>query len=134
MFTQKLTLGNFISGNDGAFHGSINALGMGSTSVMTQDTKDREGKRYLRFIADPLGAAYEIGVGFPKEKDGKTYYSVTIDSPFLPAPIKAALFQDFVNETVFNLVWNRADIPKVEVKHIVEQQPHRRHASPSATP
>jgi len=134
MFAQKLTLGKFFSDDNDTFHGTVSALGMGSTSVITQEAKDREGKKYLKFIADPLGAAYEIGAGFPKEKDGKTYYSVTFDSPFLPAPIKAALFQDFNDVTVFNLVWNRADTPQIEVRHVVEQQQHRRHVSPGATP
>jgi len=133
MATQKMTLGKFFTDGDGIFHGTVSGLGMLTTPVISQETNDREGKRYLKLIGDPLGAAYEIGAAFPKEKEGKLYYSVTLDSPFLASPIKAALFQDYEKETVFNLVWNReATLP--QATPVAGQQQQRRYPSPGSTP
>ena len=92
-------------------HGKIFGLGLGVTPVMFEPQTSKDGKSYFRLIADPAKEAYEIGVAFPKDKDGMIYHSVSIDSPALPAPIYAALFHDKENGTL-NLVWNRQDAGK----------------------
>ncbi len=48
----------------------------------------------------------EIGAAWTrKSKEGKTYFSVKLDDPSLPAPIYCNLFMD---EGVYTLVWNRS--------------------------
>lgn len=134
-FSPNISLGKFFP-NGGELHGTIGALAMGSISVMSQQTIDREGRPYLKLIGDPLGNAYEIGAAFPKEKDGKVYYSVTLESPLFPAPVRAALFQDHDNTALYNLVWNRPETPKLSADATLTavQVKQRRYIGPSSTP
>ncbi len=118
-------IGTFVTDKKGVMHGKIYGLGLGVTPVMFEPQTSKDGKSYFRLIADPAKEAYEIGAAFPRDKDGMTYHSVSIDSPVLPAPINAALFQDRESGTL-NLVWNRQDEnrePKAEATVNVNAQP-----------
>ena len=108
MTAPNMKSGKFFHDREGTIHGRICGLGMVKETVVSQPALDREGRNYLKLIGDPLGEAYELGAAFPKEKDGKRYYSVIIDSPLFPAPLHAALFYDHDSETTLNLVWNRS--------------------------
>jgi uncharacterized protein (DUF736 family) len=102
-----MKIGTFIQSPDGSLVGRIHGLGMVTTAVSFEPQTSRDGKGYYRLIADPAKDVYEVGVAFPKQKDGRLYYSVSIDSPMLPQPINAALFQDKGDQIVFNLIWSR---------------------------
>jgi uncharacterized protein (DUF736 family) len=65
------------------------------------------GSEHLSLVADPLGAAYQVGVLMPKEKDGKQYYSAVLDSPIFPAPLDVLILPDEETPHVFNIVWHR---------------------------
>lgn len=135
MATPKVKLGKFFQDEHGALHGTISGLGIGSTTVISQQATDREGHSYLKLIADPLGAAYEVGAAFPKEKDGMSYYSVNLESPLLPAPLNAALFHDNENVTILNLVWSRPDIQRgAEAQFHTSPPQQRRMMGAGATP
>lgn len=125
---KKVKLGSFVIDEHGVLHGNICGLGMGTTSVISEEALSKEGRRYLKLIADPLRDGYEVGAAFPKQKDGMDYYSVSIDSPILPAPINAALFPDRENELGFNLVWNRPEVPTLsaEAMATVNQEQDKR--------
>jgi uncharacterized protein (DUF736 family) len=126
---NSVKIGNFEQDKKGIMHGRIFGLGIGVTPVMFEPQTSKEGKQYFRLIADPANEAYEIGAAFPKDKDGMIYHSVSIESPVLPAPINAALFQD--KETgAFNLVWSRQEIehaPKAEATVNVNYPQKGRH-------
>jgi len=62
---------------------------------------------HLKLIADPLGAAYEIGVAMPKEQDGKRYYAAVLDSPTFQAPLDVLILPDEEVPHIFNIIWNR---------------------------
>jgi uncharacterized protein (DUF736 family) len=111
-----MKIGTFVQHNDGSLLGRIHGLGFVTVAVTGEPQSSREGKDYFRLIADPANDLYEIGFAFAKQKDGKTYYSVSIDSPMFPQPVSAALFQDKGNPGVFNLIWNRPELqdPKPE--------------------
>lgn len=117
MSSPKIKLGKFIQDELGVLYGTINGLGVGSVNVASQQATDREGHSYLKLIADPLGEAYEVGAAFPKEKDGMSYYSVSLDSPLLQAPLNAALFHNNESETSYDLVWSRPEIPKASLEN-----------------
>jgi uncharacterized protein (DUF736 family) len=105
--TRIVNLGVFVQDETGTLHGRFSALGAGSTSIISETATSVEGKPYLKLIADPLGAAYEVGVAFPKEKNGMNYYSAVLDSPIFEAPLNVALFPDKEVPNLFQLVWNR---------------------------
>lgn len=140
---NTVKIGEFAADNTGVLHGRIFGLGLGVTPVLFEPQTSKGGKRYFRLIADPANEAYEIGAAFPKEKGETVYHSVSIESPALPAPINAALFQDKDSGT-FNLVWNRQDSGKdlkAEATVNVNVQPQqqtqvqsRRNANPSLIP
>ena len=115
---RRLKLGSFVSDEHGILHGKISGLGIGSTSVLTEEAISQGGLRYLKLIADPMRDGYEVGAAFPKEKNGQHYYSVQIDSPLFSGPLNAELRPDGENELGFNLVWYRpeASKPSVEAK------------------
>jgi uncharacterized protein (DUF736 family) len=110
--TRTVNLGRFVQDEAGTLHGRFSGLGLGSTSIISETATSLEGKPYLKLIADPLGAAYEVGVAFPKEKDSMNYYSAVVDSPIFQAPLNVALFPDKEMPNIFNLVWNRPLAPK----------------------
>ena len=105
---NSIKIGTFEQDQKGVMQGRIFGLGMGATPVMFEPQTSKDGKQYFRLIADPAKDAYEIGVAFPKDKDGMIYHSVSIESPALPTPINAALFQD-KESGLLNLVWSRPD-------------------------
>src|SRR5271170_4793585 len=108
---NSVKIGTFVTDKKGVMHGKIYGLGLGVTPVMFEPQTSKDGKQYFRLIADPAKEAYEIGAAFPRDKDGMLYHSVSIESPVLPTPINAALFQDKESGN-YNLVWNRQDDPK----------------------
>lgn len=108
---NSIKIGNFMADSNGFMFGKIYGLGLGVTPVKFEPQTSQGGKNYFRLIADPAKEAYEIGVAFPKDKDGMVWHSVSIESPALPAPINAALFQD--RETgAYNLIWSRQEDDK----------------------
>jgi len=114
--SKSLKLGKFHKGQDGAIFGNITALGIGTTHVVLEPTMSIDKRPYMKVIADPLNDPYEIGVAFLKEKDGKSYYAVTLESIAFPAPVKAALFPDRKEKDVYNLVWNRPEVTKPQAE------------------
>ena len=117
MNTQKknnLKIGSFQASETGDIYGTVHGLGMGATPVVFATQFGKDGRIYYRLIAETETAAFEIGVAFPKDKNGLLWYAVTIDSPMFPAPISAALFGDRDKKN-YNLVWSREDqsSPKV---------------------
>jgi len=114
---RTVRLGQFVQDELGTLHGRFSGLGIGSTSIISEEATSVDGRPYLKLIADPLGAAYEVGAAFPKEKDGMAYYSAVIDSPIFQAPLNAALFPDREGPNTFSLVWNRPELkPVAEAK------------------
>ncbi len=119
-----MKIGTFVQNQDGSLLGRVHGLGFVTVAVAGEPQSSRNGKDYYRLIADPAKDVYEIGFAFAKQKDGQTYYSVSIDSPMFPLPVNAALFQDKGNPGVFNLIWNR---PQAQgLKPEVATQPSRR--------
>src|SRR5580698_9018085 len=102
---NTIRIGTFAADKKGVMHGKIYGLGLGVTPVLFEPQTSKDGKSYFRLIADPAKDSYEIGAAFPREANGLNYYSVSIDSPVLPAPINAALFSDKENATS-SLVWS----------------------------
>ena len=105
---SSVKIGSFTPNQQGILQGHVFGLGLGSTPVAFVPQTSQSGNGYYRLIADPEGAAYEIGVAFPKEKNGSLYHSINIDSPVLPAPINAALFSDRKTGE-YNLFWSRPE-------------------------
>jgi len=103
-----MKIGTFIQSPDGHLLGRIHGLGLVTTPVSFEPQTSKDGKSYYRLIADPTKDVYEIGVAFPKEKYGKTYYTVSIDSPMFPAPVNATLLPDR-DGGAYDLVWTRQE-------------------------
>ena len=55
------------------------------------------------------GIESEIGAAWAKDKDGKPFWSVRLNDPFLARPVNCALFHSDKEDGVFNLVWNRRE-------------------------
>ena len=111
---NNVKIGTFSLNQQGILEGHIYGLGLGSTPVAFAPQTSQGGNSYYRLIADPNGSAYEIGVAFPKEKNGNIYHSISIDSPVLQRPINATLFADRSTGD-HNLFWSRTEdaAPKV---------------------
>lgn len=105
---NNVKIGTFSLNQQGIFEGHIYGLGLGSTPVAFAPQTSQGGNSYYRLIADPKGSAYEIGVAFPKEKNGHIYHMISIDSPVLQRPINAMLFADR-NTGDHNLFWSRME-------------------------
>jgi len=101
---QTLKLGQFVRDESGMLHGRFSALGLGSTTLISEEVS---GSEYLVLVADPLGAAYEVGVLMPKQKGGKRYYAGVMDSPVFPAPLDVLILPDEEVPHFFHIVWNR---------------------------
>lgn len=125
---NNIKIGTFTSNQQGILEGYIYGLGLGSTPVVFAPQTSQSGNSYYRLMADPKGSAYEIGVAFPKEKNGQIYHSISIDSPVLQKPINATLFTDR-NTGEHNLFWSRFedDAPKAGAN----SQPPARLAQPT---
>ena len=105
---NNVKIGTFTLNQQGVLQGHIYGLGLGSTPVTFVPQTSQSGNSYYRLMADPAGNSYEIGVAFPKEKNGTIYHSISIDSPVLQAPINATLFHD-KRTGDHNLFWSRAE-------------------------
>ena len=112
---NNVKIGTFTLNQQGILQGHIYGLGLGTTPVVFVPQTSQSGNSYYRLMADPSGNAYEIGVAFPKEKNGTIYHSISIDSPVLQAPINATLFSD-KRTGDHNLLWSRMEdaFPKVD--------------------
>jgi uncharacterized protein (DUF736 family) len=106
---RTITLGQFVRDELGTLHGRLSGLGIGSTSVISEETRSD----HLKLIADPLGAAYEVGVAMPKETDGKHYYTAVLDSPIFQAPLDVLILPDEEVPHTFNILWNRGAAPEL---------------------
>ncbi len=122
---NSLRIGTFNLNQQGILEGRVYGLGLGSTPVAFVPQTSQSGNSYYRLMADPKGNAYEIGVAFPKEKNGLVYHSVSIDSPVLRSPINANLFADR-NSGEQHLVWSRMED--------ISNQPPARPAVPAPQP
>ena len=119
-----MKISTFYLDPDGVFHGRIQGLGLDSVLIISQEIKSKDGKLYYKLFADPLGDAYEVGRMWPKEKGDLHYYSVSLESPFLAAPISAALFPSSDEQNSFNLIWDRPkSASKAEIVNSSEQTP-----------
>ena len=105
---NNIKIGTFSLNQQGILEGNIYGLGLGSTPVAFVPQTSQSGNSYYRLMADPKGNAYEIGVAFPKEKNGNLYHSISMDSPVLQAPINATLFSDRSTGD-YNLFWSRPE-------------------------
>jgi len=105
---NTIKIGTFTPIQEGILQGHIYGLGLGSTPVVFVPQTSQSGNGYYRLMADTNGNAYEIGVAFPKEKNGTIYHSISIDSPALQAPINATLFHD-KRTGEHNLLWSRPE-------------------------
>src|SRR5271169_5092698 len=97
---RTIRLGQFVRDESGTLHGRFSGLGIGSTALISE-VSDSE---HLNLVADPFGAAYQVGVLLPKEKDGKQYYVAVLDSPIFPAPLDVLIVPDEETPDVFNIV------------------------------
>jgi len=129
-----MKIGTFALDSNGVLHGRIYGLGLGAVSVVFDPQISKDNKEYFRLIADPAREAYEIGVAFPKEKNGAPYHSVSIESPVLAVPINAALFPDKENTGTYNLVWNRIAAPGLKATATFSAGDNPQHARQFATP
>jgi uncharacterized protein (DUF736 family) len=111
---NNVKIGTFTPDHQGILKGRIYWFGFGSVDVALMPQTTKSGQSYCRLVAAPNNMFYEIGVAFPKEKNGILYHSIIIDSPMLREPIKATLFQDTETRS-YNLFWNRTEgnSPKV---------------------
>jgi len=112
-----MRLGTFTLDSFGEMHGKICGLGLGVTPVVFQQQTSRDGNLYFKAIADPVGEAFDIGAAFEREKDGKKYYAVYLESPAFAAPVNAVLLPDREYTGTYNLIWDRPvdTNPKLEV-------------------
>ena len=75
-----------------------------------------------------------MGAAFEKQKDGMTYYSVSLESPAFNAPLHAALFPDKKDPSAYNLIWDRPP-PAFSADTRLDGAPQgRRYTGASATP
>lgn len=84
-----MNIGNFNTAENGRITGDIEALLVGRLRV----TFVPNGKGADYSILTETGC--EVGAAWNKtaKESGKTYISARLDSPFLPKPVNAALFQ-----------------------------------------
>jgi uncharacterized protein (DUF736 family) len=97
-----MNIGNFQNAENGRITGDM-------VTLLT-------GRVRLTLVPQEKGADYtvltesgcEVGGGWTKTapKNGKTYISLRLDSPFLPKPVNVALFQA-KDEGKHVLVWDR---------------------------
>lgn len=108
----------------GGMRGKIFGLGLGMIVVVFEPTVSNNNNDYFKLVADPDKEPYEIGAAFPKEKNGLLYHSVMIESPVLPAPINAALFQNKDMPGTYDLVWNRPELQGLKAEATVSVNGH----------
>lgn len=89
---------------DGKWTGAIRTMTISMKAQMVPVTGKADDGPDYRIFSDSA----EIGAAWKREsKDGGTpYLSVTLDDPALPAPIRAAFFED-ADDGTGTLVWNR---------------------------
>jgi uncharacterized protein (DUF736 family) len=110
---KNMRIGSFTQDPQGNIVGQISGLGIGIIPVELQSQVSRDGDPFFKMIANQEGEPYEIGAVFPKEKEGRPYYSVLLDSPLFPKSLHAAMFYDDRSH-LYNLVWER--LPSVAPK------------------
>jgi len=115
---NNVKIGTFTLNQQGILQGHVYGFGLGSTPVSFVPQTSEGGNSYYRLMADPAGKSYEVGVAFPKEKNGSIYHSISIDSPVLQSPINATLFHD-KRTGDHNLFWSRMEdaVPKAETNN-----------------
>ena len=105
-----MKLGKFTRDSIGDMHGRIFGLGLPAIPVLFEpQTSKKNGAPYFRIIANPVSEAYEIGAAFERQKDGVTYYTVSLDSPAFVDTVNAVLFPDREMPGQFNLFWERPE-------------------------
>jgi uncharacterized protein (DUF736 family) len=95
-----MIIGKFQKHDDGAISGELDALLLGRAKVSLE--RSEQGPDYVVILTE---TASEVGAAWNRSAKGKNYISVRRDSPFLPAPVNAALFP--TRDGHYNLVWNR---------------------------
>jgi uncharacterized protein (DUF736 family) len=99
-----MIIGKFQKHDDGAISGELDALLLGRAKLSLE--RSEQGADYIVILTE---TASEVGAAWNRSAKGKSYISVRLDSPFLPAPVNAALFP--TRDGGYNLVWNRQKLP-----------------------
>ena len=95
-----MIIGSF-SLRDGSYIGVIHTLGGGTDAVAI-----RPQERGPDYLVTAPEAETELGAAWKRtSRERKPYLSVKLDSPFLAAPVNAALIEQ--EDGNFVLVWNR---------------------------
>jgi uncharacterized protein (DUF736 family) len=100
-----MIIGKFHTADDGAITGELDALLLGRANLTLEHSQ--QGPNYVVILTE---TASEVGAAWNRSAKGKSYISVRLDSPFLPAPVNAALFP--TRDGHYNLVWNRQKPPE----------------------
>lgn len=105
----KLVIGNFKPSRGGGWEGEVRTL-VANAKVRFVPNDDRASPKapVFRVMAGSsrIGDAWEARWG----GDGaRSYFRVSLDDPFLPAPLSAALFPDDEGASA-QLVWTRPPI------------------------
>ena len=131
-----MKIGEFKQDMYGKLSGRIYGLGLGVVHAALEPETSKEGRSYFKVVADAYGDSYEIGRAFEKQKDGRIYHSVSLDSPIFKEPLNTALFPNKEQDGAFNLVWVRQEQPKpaLQANAETEQKQNRRSVSASVTP
>lgn len=98
-----MNLGTFEQLDDNAFTGTVNTLLFKArVRIAPNNRKTADGQPDYRVYAGSV----EIGAGWTKtsQQTGRTYISIKLDDPSLPAPIFAALVQ--TEEGGHQLIWS----------------------------
>jgi uncharacterized protein (DUF736 family) len=112
-----MIIGKFTTVEDGGYIGLILAPG-GLINPVRIAPVEGKGVDYVITVDGDNG--FDLGVAWNRHstKTGKLYLSVKLDSPFLPAPVNAALIQPDQEDGEFALVWSRkkpaAEVPATE--------------------
>lgn len=109
----KLVIGNFKPSRGGGWEGEVRTL-IANAKVRFVPNDDRAGPNAPMFRvmvgSSRVGDAWESRWG---GNHSRSYFRVSLDDPFLPAPISGALFPDEEGASA-QLVWTRP--PKDEDK------------------
>ena len=109
----KLTIGAFKASKDGGWEGEIRSLAMSAKlRFVPNDDRASPNAPALRVMlgGSRVGDAWEARWGGDRPR---AFFRVSLDDPFFPAPISAALFPDEDGASA-QLVWTRP--PKEEGK------------------
>lgn len=103
-------IGEFIRERDG-FRGHIRTMTLACDVRLVATDNDPSDDKLptLRVLSGSDEEGSEIGVAWARQSDkAGDYFSVLIDDPGLPQPIRANLFRNGNKGSVWALVWHRS--------------------------